>query len=156
MGCSSSTGSSAPAKKGNAIKNLKFKDTGVHSVDDFLNEVKKTLKKFTDLLDPLDEAAYKFADVTGFWRERNASKLSYLLNTFDSLEALHPRYAPLMCLSSQRKLYKLEVKRVSYRVMPPSSSSKLYTRLHTLTSSARVPTLQLMITLTASLSLLTA
>ena len=74
MGCtSSSAGGSAPAKS-NPLKNLKFKTTGVHSVDDFVNKTKGVIKEFTDVLEPLDKAANKFADVTGFWREKKASK----------------------------------------------------------------------------------
>ena len=99
MGCSSSSGGSAPGKKGNATKNLRFKDTGVHSVDDFLNKVKKTLKEFQDLLEPLEKASDKFADCTGFWRERKASKFIWPLNQYHSLKALTQGYALVMRLS---------------------------------------------------------
>ena len=107
MGCSSSSGGSGPSKKGNAIKSLKFKDTGVHSVDDFLHKVKKCVQEFGDLLEPLEEAAYKFADVTGFWRDRKASKLSRSLNIYHSLETLNHWYAPLNRFMRQCKFYQL-------------------------------------------------
>lgn len=79
MGCSSSSGGASPSKKGNPIKGLKFKDTGVHSVDDFVNKTKRVLVEFTDLLEPLEKAADKFADVTGMWREKKASKSNIML-----------------------------------------------------------------------------
>ena len=76
MGCSSSSGASNPKGKGNAAKNIKFKDAGVHSVDTFTNKVRQVVKEFTELLEPLEKAEHKFADNTGFWRERHASKLT--------------------------------------------------------------------------------
>lgn len=103
MGCTSSS-ASKPGNKQHPIKGLKFKDTGVHSVDDFLNKVKKCVKEFSDLLEPLDRAADRFADVTGFWRERKASKSHLqLLNKYCSFEALRPGHDPVNHLSCQRK-----------------------------------------------------
>ena len=75
MGCTASSGGSAPSGKGNPAKNLKFQHVGVHSVDDFINKTKKVVTEFTDLLEPLEKAQHRFNDVTGFWRERKASKL---------------------------------------------------------------------------------
>jgi len=105
MGCQSSKDGGSAKKKGksHAAKMIKFDDTGCHSWDDFLSNVRKILKEFADLLEPLEEAENHFLDLTGFWRYHKASKSFRCFLTSNSYQTLHARHGPLSRFSCRRK-----------------------------------------------------
>jgi len=77
MGCGASKGS-----KNHSIKSLRFINTGISSLDNFLGRINELVDGFADLVEPLDDLDWRFQCSTGFWWVKNAGLRESLLGMF--------------------------------------------------------------------------